>query len=769
MKFLKEEKQLVRLIQVGPAIFSIIILLTLITFILWNKEQQLKREIETVTEVYYEDHKHELYNKVNIIHEQLQEFVHNEENELNKESLNRVYDAYNTAENIYNKYQNTKSKEEILQIIIEALRGIRFFDQKGYFLIFGLDGKIYLNDAFPQTEGSNIKQYSKQFEALEKILQTKKETYYSWDWYKPEDPHTLYKKRGFFKRFEPYNIMFGTGHYLEDFVKSNQEKYLTELSKIRYSSKDEYIFVVDYTGTMLTHFDPHFIGTNALNWKDQNGFKFMKAMIDLGKKKSEGFVKYDGVVRPSTGYKTEKTSYIKVFEPWQWVIGSGFYNEALEELISAKKTEIEKKSLENIQTVFLFLILTTIGVLILSSMVARILKEKFQRFKRSLAHELLKNERQNEILQETLTEKIELENVIFNSNMVSITDIEGNILYANDAFCKITGYSKEELIGHNHSIMKSPQTKKSAHQALWNTILNGDIWRGISHNVTKEGKDIYLNTTISPLRNKNGEIVKFIATRFDMTEKVKADLELRKKENILVQQSKMAAMGEMLGAIAHQWRQPLSVISIASTGVKMQKELNVLSDQFLYESMDSINDSVQYLSRTIDDFRHFYNPNKLESNFDIQDALDKTFNLVKVQFENNCIQVVKDIQSVKLFGLHNELLQVIINILNNAKDQLVLTQSRDKYVFVTAKKENENLIITICDSAGGIKNEHLLKIFDPYFTTKDEHHGTGIGLYMSQEIIEKNMGGKLEAYNQTTEHESRSYFGACFKITLPIK
>lgn len=769
MKFLKEEKQLVRLIQVGPVIFSAVILLTLVSFILWDKEQQLKREIEAVTEVYYEDHKHELYNKVNIIHEQLQEFVRNEEQELNKESLNRVYDAYNTAQNIYTKYHATKSKEEILQIIIEALRGIRFFDQMGYFLIFGMDGKIYLNDAFPQTEGSNIQKYSKQFEALEEILKKQNETYYSWDWYKPEDPNTLYKKRGFFKVFQPYGIIFGTGHYLDDFTKSNQQQYLTELSKIRYSSKDEYVFVVDYDGTMLTHYNPSFIGVNTLDWKDNNGFRFMQAMIDLGKEQFEGFLNYDGIVRPSTGYKTEKTSYVKVFEPWNWVIGSGFYNEALEDMIASKKAELEQKSLENIQKVILFSILTTLGILVLSSMVARILKEKFQRFKKSLAHELLKNEKQNEVLQEALTEKIELENVIFNSNMVSITDLDGNILYVNDAFCKITGYSKEELIGKNHSIMKSSETKASEHKALWNTILNGDIWKGISHNLTKDGKDIYLNSTISPLRNKNGEIVKFIATRFDITAKIKADLELRKKENILVQQSKMAAMGEMLGAIAHQWRQPLSVISIASTGVKMQKELNVLSDQFLCESMDSINDSVQYLSRTIDDFRNFFSPNKLASNFDIEDALDKTFKLVKVQFDNNSIQVVKDIQSVKLFGLHNELLQVLINILNNAKDQLVIKESKDKYVFIRAYEKNKELILTICDSAGGVDKKDIKKIFDPYFTTKKEQHGTGIGLYMSQEIIEKNMGGKLEAYNQTVEHEGQSYYGACFQITLPIK
>ena len=150
------------------------------------------------------------------------------------------------------------------------------------------------------------------------------------------------------------------------------------------------------------------------------------------------------------------------------------------------------------------------------------------------------------------------------------------------------------------------------------------------------------------------------------------------KERLLIQQSKMAVMGEMIGNIAHQWKQPLSTISTISTGIKFQNEMNCLNDHDITLGMDNINGSVQYLSQTIDDFRNFFKPNKTKTNFNILDALENTIKLMGSQFKNNNIELIKNINNAELYGYYNELLQVLINILKNAKDELIKLDTNKK-------------------------------------------------------------------------------------------
>ena len=245
--------------------------------------------------------------------------------------------------------------------------------------------------------------------------------------------------------------------------------------------------------------------------------------------------------------------------------------------------------------------------------------------------------------------------------------------------------------------------------------------------------------------------------------------ELIEKENILAQQSKMAAMGEMIENIAHQWRQPLSIISTAATGIKLQKTLNVLEDEVFFDTMDKINDSAQHLSSTIDDFRSFFHQDKEISQFDIKIPIEKTLSLLHSKFKNREIDVIKNIQDLDICGLQNEFIQVIINILNNAIDALETKQMDKKLIFITIFKEDDSVVIIIKDNAGGIHEKIKNKVFEAYFTTKEKSQGTGIGLYMSYIIITKHMGGELTVHNQSYVYEDIKYTGASFKIKIPVK
>jgi len=260
-----------------------------------------------------------------------------------------------------------------------------------------------------------------------------------------------------------------------------------------------------------------------------------------------------------------------------------------------------------------------------------------------------------------------------------------------------------------------------------------------------------------------------VGTVFDLTKVKELELEKREQDTLMAQQSKMAAMGEMLENIAHQWRQPLSVISTASTGLQIQLEYNnKIPESFLLESVKSINEQSQYLSRTIEDFRNFFKPNKQKNLFYIKDCLDKTLYLIDSRIKRNNIQIIKDIESIEIKTLENELIQIFLNIFNNAIDALEVKKIEKKYIHISSYKYENSLFIEIKDNAGGIPKKIIHRILEPYFTTKHKSQGTGIGLYMSNEIVTKHLKGELHISNCSFKIEENSYRGALFIIKIPL-
>jgi ABC-type nitrate/sulfonate/bicarbonate transport system substrate-binding protein/signal transduction histidine kinase len=254
-----------------------------------------------------------------------------------------------------------------------------------------------------------------------------------------------------------------------------------------------------------------------------------------------------------------------------------------------------------------------------------------------------------------------------------------------------------------------------------------------------------------------------------LNEKIKIEIEKNEEKNrILIQQSRMASMGEMLENIAHQWRQPLSTISVAASGMEIKKEFSSLSDKEFFEAIDHIKKSTQYLSNTIDDFRSFFSKNKKTSQINISDTIEKSLELMGNSFLHHKINLVKNIKSIEILSLENELIQVLMNILVNAKDALRHTVSADKYIFIDVIKKENQIFIQIKDNAGGINDDIIDKIFEPYFTTKHQFNGTGIGLYMSKLLMEKHLKGELTVKNVEYTFMDNTYKGALFQVILPI-
>ncbi|MGD9553857.1 MAG: ATP-binding protein, partial [Arcobacteraceae bacterium] len=283
----------------------------------------------------------------------------------------------------------------------------------------------------------------------------------------------------------------------------------------------------------------------------------------------------------------------------------------------------------------------------------------------------------------------------------------------------------------------------------------------------KEGNRKILNTSKVPLLNKNGEVIGIIGVFQDITQHVEIENQIKKQEALILQQSKFASMGEMIANIAHQWRQPLSIISTSATGIKVQKEMGMLTDEFEFESLDSINENVQYLSKTIEDFRNFFKEEKIRNEVDIEEILSKTLSLVSSRLKNRNINIITSYERIVFETLETELIHVFINIINNAIDAFE-DVTTEKFIFIQTQQTSNAIVISIKDNAGGIDPNILNLVFDPYFTTKEFSKGTGIGLYMCKEIVVKHLHGKIDVKNVEFDYKEKSYKGCEFTIEILI-
>jgi len=246
-------------------------------------------------------------------------------------------------------------------------------------------------------------------------------------------------------------------------------------------------------------------------------------------------------------------------------------------------------------------------------------------------------------------------------------------------------------------------------------------------------------------------------------------LESEKKSAIIYHQSKLAFVGEMIGNIAHQWRQPLSAISTIASGLSLYIEMGNYNKNNAKSSLDNIVKTTKHLSQTIDDFRNFYKKDKSKNFFNLKENIKQSLSIVEASLLSEYIEVIKDFDdSLEIFGYENEMKQAFLNIIQNSYDALIENISKDekRYIFISAKKIDGKIIVEIKDNALGIADNVMAKIFEQNFTTKENHGGTGIGLYMTNEIIKKNMNGTIKVSNCEYVYKDKKCKGALFIITI---
>ena len=365
---------------------------------------------------------------------------------------------------------------------------------------------------------------------------------------------------------------------------------------------------------------------------------------------------------------------------------------------------------------------------------------------------------QKENIQKLILNKKEEFEAIFKyaEDGIVIADLEGKFLKFNDSFKNLLGYSEEELLNKSCYELTVSNDQGKNIKAIQQTLKTGHVENFEKDCITKDNKIITVHVSISLLPDK--QTLLFIVKD---TSSIK----------LLEEQSKLASMGEMIGNIAHQWRQPLSVITTSASGLKLEAELDMeISKEQIKEYSELVVQQANYLSNTIDSFRDFLKGDKDHKIIKIDEVFNYTLALMDATIKNNNIKLIKKIEDNLLIdGSTNELSEAFINILNNSKDILKekISNEEDRLIFIDAYKNNESkVIITFKDSGGGIPDDIINRVFEPYFTSKHQSRGTGLGLAMADKIIRERHEGTISVSNEKFEYEGKTYKGACFMVVL---
>jgi signal transduction histidine kinase len=310
--------------------------------------------------------------------------------------------------------------------------------------------------------------------------------------------------------------------------------------------------------------------------------------------------------------------------------------------------------------------------------------------------------------------------------------------------------------------VKSGYVSHAKYKEMWNELTNGRVWISEIKNKAKDKTEFWEESTVMPSFDKDGFVDGYIAFKVEISEKMRLKEELQKQEEMMLVQSRHAAMGEMISMIAHQWRQPISVIAMDAANILVDVELEILDFEGLKEVSQNIINQTQELSKTIDDFRDFFKPNKVAEEITFEQIMHDTNAVLGKSLLNHSINFTQEIPNgIVLKTYDRELMQVLLNILKNAKEAFDDEKHYEKKIHLKVIPLGEKIQINISDNAGGIDEAILEKIFEPYFSTKELKNGTGLGLYICKTIIEKHLKGSIEVKNLQD--------GALFIIQIPCR
>ena len=624
-----QEKKLLRYIKLSPIIFGALFFIFGISLIVRYYYLEEIDDIKNIKKRLIETKKNFAKSKVETIIDIIQSKRNEIIPDIYKNLKNRVDEAHTIAMSIY-KNNKDKSESFVKRLIKDALRDIRFNNNRGYYFIYDVNSyKNILLPIAPELEGKSFENYKDingKFIVKEFADICKKQGggYNEWYWRKPDNNRVDFKKIGYSRLFEPYDWFIGTGEYITDYENIVKKKLLKRVGNIEYKESGN-IFILNYNGIILSRNDKTIIGKNRLKLQDANGDFVVKKIIDTAKK-GDGFIEYVVNIHSSTKNEDKKIFYVKGFDKWGWAIGSEICYDDINREISNKIEQFKK----NITTTLIKLtfIITVIAVILfwISLKFSKMMERIF---------------------------------ISYKENLISVED-----------------ESKKRLLAIEY-------------------------------------------------------------------------------------QNKFTALGEMIGNISHQWKQPLNALNISVSKLRFLAHKKKLDTLMLDKSLSRMEKNISFLSRTIDLFRDFFKRDSVCEAFELNELIENILFIVQASFTTKDIDIVANLdEKIIIYGDRLKLEQAILNILNNAKDALLINKISYPKIVIETKKSKKFAKIEILDNGGGIKPEIIDKVFDLYFTTKDKLDGTGFGLYLVKTIIENDFNGDIWCRNSEN--------GAVFTIKIPI-
>ncbi len=565
-----------------------------------------------------------------------------------------------------------------------------------------------------------------------------------------------------------------------------KDEIIRTMKHIRYG-KDGYFWINDFEPKMIMHpFTPYLDGESLKDFKDPNGVFLFNEMVQVATKNQEGYVAYSWP-KPDEKNPQSKISYVRVYPKFSWIIGTGVYIDDIDKEVHKRKDELKMQLKRIIKETKI----GKTGYLYVFDSTGLLIAHPDKAIDGTSIKDFINPTTQKHLLTD-LIEASRTKEKVFKYKWNRLND-KKNFIYEKIAWIEYI----PELDWYVGSSVYDDDFKDSVDSVLMYVsmiaflaiclaiFLSYLFLKNLLEPILKLSKfattvasgdysmrcNIKQNDEIGILAKEFNTMVLTIEDNVtNLQTKVEEEvLKNKKTQEQLFKSEKMAAMGEMIGNIAHQWRQPLSVITVSATGLQLQDEMGILNSEKLNNACNSINKNAQYLSQTIDDFKNFIKGDREKTTFNLKENIESFLQLIEGSVKANNIEIILQLdEHIMITSYPNELNQCLINLFNNAKDVLKESDEEERIIFIETYMADNNVVIKMKDSGGGIATEILSKIFEPYFTTKHKSQGTGLGLHMSYKLMVEGFAGTIEATNESFVWNGRSMTGAMFTIKFPL-